>query len=260
MKLLKGISFFVLYPILLLTLGFYTGVKTSHYFYAEAQQPREFYIPEGTPIETNPVLESAGEKDGGDEMMEPLNHLTDEELGGYGVASGEDGLDEDNMEEDDTEEDAEEVLFAGDTLCVDTQYVLEEMDILNHTVVENTLRLPSKYVGMNREQFLQAMDIYEMSPPLSELERGFIGLEVLTFSRDRVVIQMNYKYVQPTDSFYLAVYNNRVVVYLDDMKTIYIETEIELDSLPEDVQQDIMGMMWVENEETLYDLLESYSS
>lgn len=99
-----------------------------------------------------------------------------------------------------------------------------------------------------------------MFPPLSEQERGFVGLEVLTFSRERVVVQMNYKFVQPSESFYLAVYDNEVVVYLEDMETIYIETHIPLDTLPEDLQQDIMGMMWMKDEETLYSFLENYSS
>ena len=155
---------------------------------------------------------------------------------------------------------AEEVLFTPETLCVDTEYVLEETDILYHTVVETTWRLPDKYVGMNREQFLQAMEVYESFPPLSELERGFIGLEVLSFSRERVVVRMNYKFVQPSSSFYLAVYDNEVIVYLEDMQTVYIETDIRLDSLPNDVQQSIIDMMWIKDEEALYSFLENYSS
>ena len=87
-----------------------------------------------------------------------------------------------------------------------------------------------------------------------------MGLEVLSFSRERVVIQMNYQYLQPSSSFYLAVLNNEVVVYLEDMETIYINTGIELESLPEDLQMDIIQMLWVKDEESLYNFLETYSS
>ena len=83
---------------------------------------------------------------------------------------------------------------------------------------------------------------------------------VLSFSRERVVVQMNYKYVQPSSSFYLAAYDNKVIVYLEDKKTVYIETGILLDSLPGEIQQSIMEMMWIENEEKLYNFLENYSS
>ena len=240
MKFLKGISLFVLCPILLLGLGFYAGVEVSHFFYPREQE-RE--APESTPMES--VQPESAEK----ESTEP-EPMMDDGLD-YGIVS-------ENM--DGTEEELEEVLLFPETLCVDTEYVLEETDILNHTVVETTWRLPDKYVGLNREQFLQAMEVYEAFPPLSELERGFVSLEVLAFSRERVVIQMNYKFVQPSSSFYLAVYDNEVIVYLEDMRTVYIETDIRLDTLPEDLQQSIMEIMWIEDEEKLYSFLENYSS
>ena len=66
--------------------------------------------------------------------------------------------------------------------------------------------------------------------------------------------------MEPSASFYLAVYDNNVIVYLEDMKTVYIETDIRLDTLPEKLQQEIMEMMWIENEEKLYSFLENYSS
>ena len=71
---------------------------------------------------------------------------------------------------------------------------------------------------------------------------------------------MNYKYIQPSSSFYLAAYDNKIIVYLEDRKTVYIETGIPLDSLPVKLQQSIIDMMWIENEEKLYDFLENYSS
>lgn len=52
----------------------------------------------------------------------------------------------------------------------------------------------------------------------------------------------------------------KVIVYLEDKRTVYIETEILLDSLPFEIQESIMDMMWMENEEKLYDFLENYSS
>ena len=149
---------------------------------------------------------------------------------------------------------------SGETLCADTEYVLEETDILRGTTVETTWKIPHKYIGMNRENFLQTMDLYAEHPPLSEIERGFVGLEVLSFSRERVVIRMDYRYVQPSESFYLAVTDHEVVVYLEDRTTVYINTGIMLEDLPEPLQLQIMDMLFVPDEETLYDFLETYSS
>lgn len=153
-----------------------------------------------------------------------------------------------------------QVSTSTETLSVDTEYILEETDIVSGSVVETTWKLPDKYIGLNREQFLEAMENYEMFPPLSEMERGFISLEVLSFSRERVVVQMNYQYIQPGNSYYLAVRNNEVVVYLEDMETVYINTGIMLESLPEDIQMELIQTIWVEEEEKLYNFLEAYSS
>ena len=50
------------------------------------------------------------------------------------------------------------------------------------------------------------------------------------------------------------------MVYLEDRSTIYINTGIALDSLPEKIQMQIMDMLSIPDEETLYDFLETYSS
>ena len=248
MRYVRGISLFLIFILLSLGIGFYAGVKSSPFFYGM------------------PFLQSHG---GEPYQKEVLEDVLPEPLGEAAEAPGSGGALAEDMEKhsgaesvagDSPQEEAEEVMISAETLCVDTDYVLEETDILNHTVVETTWRLPEKYVGMDRERFLKAMEVYEAFPPLTELERGFVGLEVLAFSRERVVVRMDYKFVQPSSSFYLAVYDNKVVVYLEDMRTVYIETEIRLDSLPQHLQQSIIDMMWIRDEEELYSFLENYSS
>ena len=238
MKFVKGISLYFIYPMAMLCIGFYGGVVTSHFFYP-GEQVHESGEASDTPSQ-NPVI---GEPV---ELEENLDYGVAESVPEEAVYPGE-GL-------------WAEAAAASEKLSADTEYVLKETNIVDQSVVETTWRLPAQYMGMNRKQFLEAMELYEAHPPLSEMERGFVGLEVLAFSRERVVVQMNYRYVQPSASFYLAVYDNEVVVFLEDKKTIYINTEIPLDTLPEDVQQEIIQMMWMPDEESLYHFLESYSS
>ena len=145
------------------------------------------------------------------------------------------------------------------TLNADTEYVLEEMDLRNHTIVETVWKLPPKYIGMNRETFLVAMENYQAAPPLSELEKGFVSLEVLSFSTERVVIQMSYDYKEPNAGYYLKVENNYVVVYMDDAQTLYMNTDILVTSLPDSVQQQIIHVMFMPDEASLFAFLETYS-
>lgn len=268
MKIVKGIGLFFVYPILMLGLGFYAGVQSVHFFYPGDQSgmyskelysnesysdelySNEYYSNESYSMESK-NMENLPEQEDKNEpfpsSLEQMPYEWNDDCMDYGVVSGKTSA-------------SRETSASKETLCVDTEYVLEETDVTNHTVVETTWRIPDKYIGMNREQFLEAMENYEAFPPLSEQERGFIGLEVLSFSRERVVVQMNYRYVQPSTSFYLGVFDNKVVVYLEDLETIYIETDIRLDTLPEEVQGEIIQMMWIENETALYNFLEDYSS
>lgn len=239
MRFVKGIGLFFVYPLTMLSIGFYAGLEVTQYFYPGIQRQSEQYDQETAPGQSVSKDEAA-------------------EVSEASEASGQGVFTEDSVS--DEEQEAMSVVSSAETLYVGTEYVLEETDILRHTVVETTWSLPDKYVGMNREQFLTAMETYALSPPLKELERGFVGLEVLSFARERVVVRMNYRYVQPSSCFYLAAYDNYVMVYLEDQKTVYIETEIPLDSLPAKMQQEIIRMMWIENEEALYNFLETYSS
>lgn len=266
MKVVKGIGLFVVYPLFMLVLGFYGGVRLSAGFYPGARGQGSLLAPW---VRTAPEDFSAY-AEGGDEpdVFGEDGTAQTQTAGGVSQSPAEEEDDfpfglspEADGRMDKIGEDASrEVSASSETLSVDTKYVLEETDVLTHSVVETTWRLPGKYVGMNREQFLEAMEIYEAFPPLSEMERGFVSLEVLSFSRERVVVRMNYRFVQPSASFYLAVYNNNVVVYLEDKETVFIETDIRLDTLPEELQQNIMRMMWIEDQEKLYDFLENYSS
>lgn len=233
MKFVKSISLFFICPILLFSLGFFVGVCYTRFFDLRGGYQRMYG--EGK----SPIVEDETSK------------AREIDLADAG-SSGEDAEDADPL--------YEEVSFKPETLCVETQYVLEEKDILGNTTLETTKKLPQKYIGMNREQFLEAMNVYESFPPLSEQERGFVGLEVISFSRERVVVQMNYKYVKSDGNFYLMVYDNEVLVYLEDKETVYIETGIRLDTLPEEVQYDIINGLFIEKQEDLYDFLETYSS
>ncbi len=237
MKFVKGISLFFIYPLAMLGIGFYAGVQSMHFFYpgeSDGQVIREESMTSTSAREEATSLEEEVQK-----VLEQRETQATQEQEELEVA---------------------EVSVAMETLSVDTQYVLHETDVEKGTVVETTSKLPDKYIGLNREQFLEAMEEYEAFPPLAEIERGFMDLEVLSFAREKVVVQMNYRYIQPSTSFYLAVCNNEVVVYLEDMETIYINTGIELATLPEVLQQELIQTIWVENEEELYHFLENYSS
>lgn len=227
MKFVKGISLFCIYPLIMFGLGMYTGVVGYGYFYPGDN----IILKDSSPhVFTGPNADF-------------LNKSTKQ-----------------TEEQPQEEFEVIETIRDDGVLVPTTEYILQEIDMESGTIVEYSYKLPDKYLGMNRDSFLEAMDAYEQSPPLKEVERGFVGLEVLTFSSQKVVVQMSYAFLKPTENFYIGVEQNYVVVYLEDKETVYMQTDILLENLPEAVQNQIMLYMYVKGEEDLYHFLESYSS
>ena len=63
-----------------------------------------------------------------------------------------------------------------------------------------------------------------------------------------------------TCPYYIKEVDGRLVVFLSKTKKIYMETSIESISLPTDILDKLETGIFFENEEDLYDFLESYSS
>lgn len=224
MKILKRISLFFIYPMVMGALGFWAGTWSVMFFY-----PGSVAVPESRTEEPYERIENISVP-----LTEPEETVMQPEW--------------------------EPVSVSKETLCADTEYVLEEADLYRDSIVEITTRIPAQYIGMDREQFVQAMKTYSANPPLAEKERGFVGLEVISFSPERVVVRMQYEYVKPGDYFYLAVMDHEVVVLLEDKETVYMNTGIYMDSLPEDIQLKIIQMYMIAGEDNLYHFLETYSS
>ena len=259
MKGLKYFTVFFIYPVALIVIGFMCGVTCVRFFY-----PGTFQVRDQVGGQAMLDLEAA------DNQVQKAEKVQETEEDGWqritgtpDIVKANQAADVDNLDDsraDNQEEEPQEVSGLSQTLNAATSYVLAETDLRNDTIVETSWKLPAKYIGMNREQFLEAMELYEASPPLEELERGFISLEVLSFSPQKVVVQMNYDFVQPGSCFYLMVEDNYVAVYLEDRTTLYMDTDISLKDLPEELQQEIIQVMYVPDEESLYDFLENYTS
>ncbi len=230
MKVFKTFCFIMVNAVVFGGIGFLVGMGARDFFYPGAGQGR---MESQAEIIVLPTAQPGEIKDSG------VSALT-EEAKAYGVSLA--------------------VSAGEETLCVDTKYILREIDLNTGVTEETSYKIPLQYVGMNRTQFIEAMNIYQLSPPLQELERGFEHLEVNTFSREKVIVEMCYRFIQPSSCYYIAAYDNEIVVYLEDKKTIYIETGIPLDSLPEELKGKVIEMYRVEDESILYDFLENYTS
>ena len=144
-------------------------------------------------------------------------------------------------------------------VTADTTYLIEEVNLVDGSINEKQEEVPVKYIGLDREGLIEELESYDKNPPLSELEMGFETIELTAFSKDRVVICKYYK-EKEEPGYYLMVEDHFIVVYEEDKQRIHMNTDILLDNLNDGLKAEIIQGKYIENEEELYNFLESYSS
>lgn len=147
-------------------------------------------------------------------------------------------------------------------ISADTLFVLTEVNLADQSEQSEEIPVPNYYMGMDRTAFEEQIQGFDASPSLQELQKGFQGSEIRSFSGSKVELCRFYqKLAEETDEYYyLALLKGKVVVYKADGRTIYMETDIPAEELPSDILLDLIQMRVVNTEEDLYDFLESYSS
>ncbi len=141
-----------------------------------------------------------------------------------------------------------------------TKYVLETYDITNYELHEEAQPMPSEYIGLTREGLITYLEEYEKYPSEADQLTCLVDIQLISFSDSKVVIRKSFKPEEIPETFYLMVENNMVNVYYKDKKTIYMYTDIALDTLPEEIQNEIIKIKYIRSPKELYNFLETYSS
>lgn len=144
-------------------------------------------------------------------------------------------------------------------VTADTAYLIEEVNLVDGSIQEKQEDVPVKFIGLDRDSLIKELESYDKNPPLSELEMGFETIELTAFSKDRVVICKYYKEEKPK-GYYLMVEDHFIVVYEEDKQRLHMNTDILLENLSDGLKAEIIQGKYIENDEELYNFLESYSS
>ncbi len=247
MKLVKRISLFMTLSVIMLGLGGWGALKAEEFFY---------------PHRYRHGMERADTEEAADGFLESISQFADV-ISPSTPSSQEEQADKavkEQIIDTETEDQIIEAAAAQEpVVSADTRYLLEMVDLSKGTVTESEETIPVMYIGLNREELLEALSAYEDNPPLTELEQGFETIELTAFSKDRVAVCKYYKEKEP-QGFYLMVADHFIVVYEEDRSSLYMNTDVLLERLPDSLQREIMEGKFVASEEELYLFLESYSS
>ena len=145
-------------------------------------------------------------------------------------------------------------------VTANTRYVIQEYNVLNGQLKQNEETAPDKFIGLDRTKLAQEIENYNKKPSLTDQEKGFTFMELVSFSNDKVVVKKSYEKQEVAKGFFLLNENHYVVVYDSELSGIYMNTNILVEELPEKLQNEIIHMKYIQDEGELFNFLESYSS
>lgn len=145
-------------------------------------------------------------------------------------------------------------------VTANTQYILQEYNVRSAETQEKEVSAPDKFIGLDREKLVEEIESYNQNPSLTDLEKGFTYMELISFSGKKVVVRKSYEPEEENKGFFLLNEDHYVVVYDQELTEVYMDTDILVKDLPQALQEEIINMKFVEDEGELYNFLESYSS
>lgn len=169
-----------------------------------------------------------------------------------------------SFENDSTVAEQNESIVAQNTatkIGINTEYYVYEYNQETNTGEMIAQELPDFLEGATREDITEYLSEYSKLPSLNDRKKGFININLLEFSKEKVVVEKIYNKKDYNEQcFYLKSEENYIVVFCADQRTVYQYTDIRYDTLPEETRLKIDQTLKLNNLDELYSFLESYTS
>lgn len=165
---------------------------------------------------------------------------------------------EDNIEEQETD-----VILTGngsDKITKNTKIIIESYNSEGRMIERQEGLAGAELIGNNRLDMLVYANSYKEKADDSELKSGLERMVLESYSADTVMLVKYYGEPEPEQGYFIGVKDNAVIVYLEDRSQVYEYTNIELWTLPQEIQSQLVEGIYVENEQELFDFLQTYSS
>ena len=141
----------------------------------------------------------------------------------------------------------------------ETKYVVEIYNRDTEDTIREERTMPSEFAGMTRDELEDYLVRYMEAVEELEQDTGLVDLELLSFSKNEVLIRKTYK-EEEERGFFLKLVNGEVVIFDETGQMVYENTGIRESSLPEEEIRKLKKGYAVESEKVLYSILENYSS
>lgn len=128
------------------------------------------------------------------------------------------------------------------------------------TITTSNENLPVDIIGLDRQETINYYKEFLDNPSLEEINEGLISCELVSFSSKKIVVKKVYDKKIAKDKFFIIEEGGFVTVYYQDKKSVFEYTRISVNYFNKDEIEKLKEGFYVENEEKLYSILESYSS
>lgn len=191
-------------------------------------------------------------------QSEDLEKLDDTLFGEETVSVDENSVPSDGMRRQGADGKTAQAATGMQTLTCDTEYEVTVYDETMQTEKSRMETLPASFIGKDRKQVEKLIEDYETSPSLKDQEEGFLSMSLESFSPEKIRVRK----VIATSLYYACIVaeDGYLTVYDGNRKQVILYTDIPVFSLPQTVQEEVMDGKYIQTEEELYNLLESYSS
>lgn len=140
------------------------------------------------------------------------------------------------------------------------KYVVESYDGTTGVVTSEEETVPAELAGKTREEVEDYITEYNQTLSENKSVEEPDSLELISFSKDKIVVRETYSGEEEEKGFFLKLENEEVVIFHNDMVTPYEYTGIQGDVLLENEREMLLEGYFVKDEKELYSVLENLSS
>lgn len=121
--------------------------------------------------------------------------------------------------------------------------------------------VPFYFLGLTREELIEEIARYEVSPDFEDKKKGLLSMELISFHPDQIKVKKVYAPQEEKIIYYVKAINHELCVYRsDNMEEVFMTTDLTLEMLPDEVQEQIISTKCFNTIGEVYAFLESYTS
>lgn len=141
----------------------------------------------------------------------------------------------------------------------DTQFTIEHfyMDE-QRTLTENAGNIPI-LIGCNKQELKEYLNEYMKHLSADEKAEGLSSYEMVSYVNNTITLRKTYQ-IPSYEGYYAKSFNGTIVILKGDGKTVYEYTQISVSTLPEELKKQVQNGFFLEDDNSLYNFLETYSS